>query len=480
MTAESIGKAFGVAALGWSVFYLSLVHIFVLWKWDSYSVSPRSRAAALHQMQQAQQRQAAVETTTEIRTVEVDDTATWSQTIAATRDALHAAEADMDRIQVKQAQLQTTLEQMNDTLDNLAVKEKTLTDLESELSSLPSVDASVFRDGTVPPEESLTFRLEKILSFKDLGLIDDIKDLQEAFTKLSKAMDEYLQEAGEDVQWEAINNVLQKTYPQKSSDISACPDIPEDDEQGKASSADLKKMESESGADIDAAPAVTEEDVEKRINEILENARSLYKETDQLPVSDETAARLEKVQKQLADEWMERVQEAFDDAALEAKTFAAQQNAMSEEDLVSEVVDEEDDDVKCAKSGDVLAVLEAGIEAVHRNRDLRDALHKAMSDRDPELRSVILDADLPLGESRPSISGPVTLRQYLDTALLANDVPEWIHAIVDAAGGHNDELDKIIDTWPENVGEVAVQKLLDLAGQVNLSKIQGQVSELFA
>ena len=159
-----------------------------------------------------------------------------------------------------------------------------------------------------------------------------------------------------------------------------------------------------------------------------------------------------------------------------------QRDAVDEEGLVTEVVgeDEEGTNANCAKTADVLAILETGIDAIHRKQNLQEALRQAMSARDRALGDVILDADLPLGETRPQAMGPSTLRQYLDSALLTHDVPQLLHAIVDFAGGYHDDLDKLIDTLPENVGEVAVQHALDAAGNVNLSKIQGHLTGYLA
>eukprot|EP00977_Amphora_coffeiformis_P016918 scaffold5364_cov164-Amphora_coffeaeformis.AAC.16 len=480
MTLQSIGKAFGLAALYWSVIYVVVVHLFVLWKWESYSVSPRSRAALMNQTKQAETKQ-------ETRTVMVDQTAEWTQTQATTRSAIESTQADIHRMEAKQAQLQGIMERMNRALDNLVVKEKALQELENILPSLlpPTKEEEfiIFHDGNVSSVEYMApFR--DLASISDLGDIGNTKDLQKAFSSVSEAMDTYLEEAGESTQWASINQLFRDaSYPDKASKVSACPVIPDNDVKEEDSPA---KEENSESADEEAnkdTPAATEEDVAARQNEIRAVWEALY-EDRVLPVSDGEIKRLEKVRQGLVDKWMQRVQESLDDALdkVELAIAEAQRDAVDDEGLVTEVVgeDEEGTNAKCAKTDDVLAVIEAGIDAVHRKQNLQEALRQAMSDRDRGLGDVILDADLPLGESRPQAMGPSTLRQYLDSALLTHDVPQLIHAIVDLAGGYHDELDKLIDSLPENVGEVAVQHVLDTAGSVNLSKIQEQLNVYLA
>ena len=497
MPADPRLKAAVAALRLWGIIWIVVVHIFVVWKWESYAVSPRSEAAVL--VLEQQQQQTKNQTTSlehppvatvqhQVRTVIVDQTVEWQTIIEATQNQLASTTADIQRLQAKQAQVQETLARMNRTLDNLSVKEKQLERLQKELENGEkppmAVNGPVFADGSVPPDELLSRHLTHILSMHDLGKITDKKDLERAFASILQAMRDM--ETNDTTQWVSVNDILRQSFPAKRSTISACPAIPQDDEETETFATNTSTTLKDSKKDKDEAestvPLVTVQDVENRQDEIRALWDTMYEEGRPLPVSDKEIKRLEKIRQDLVDEWMQRVQASLNEALdkVELAISAAQASyAESEDDLVSQVVetDEEEDEktAKCAKTNDVLAVLEAGIEAVHRNMDLQEALRKAMSERDRELKNVILDADLPLDEERPAKVGPETLRQYLDTALLAHDVPKWIHDLVDMVGGHNDYIDKFIDTLPENVGEVAVQKILDAAGQVNLSRIQGYV-----
>jgi hypothetical protein len=132
----------------------------------------------------------------------------------------------------------------------------------------------------------------------------------------------------------------------------------------------------------------------------------------------------------------------------------------------------------CSDIEDIKSILEAGIQAVYSKADLQETLFLAMIERDPDLSEAILDAQLPLGEKRPEISRPETLRKYLDTALLARDVPGWIHSFLDTAGGHNDIVDGLMDKLPDDAGERAVRYMLDWAGKVNLKYFQSEIEKL--
>lgn len=472
MTLQSVGRAFGLATLYWSVIYLVVVHLFVLWKWESYSISPRSRAALQNQTQKPEKKQ-------EIRTLVVDETAQWTQTIDSTRSAIETTEADIHRMEAKQARLQDALQRMNRALDNLVGKEKLLQEAELKLPSLPPTKEEqfvVFHDGEVAAAEYLEpFR--RLVSVSDLGEIGNTKDLQQTFASVSEAMDKYLEEAGDSVQWASINKLVRDDYPVKSSQLSSCPVITDDEEEDATAQVDSEGADDTTASDVSP---VTEEDLSHRQDEIRALWESLY-EDRALPVSDDEIKRLEKIRQGLVDKWVQRVQESLDEALDKVELAKAQSDAVDEEELVGEVVEtEEKDSVKCAKTDDVLAILEDGIDAVHRKKDLRVALQAAMKARDGDLGDVIFDADLPLGEARPRVSGPSTLRQYLDSALLVNDVSEWINALVDLTGGFHDKLDDFIESLPDNVGKVAVRKALEAAGYINLNEIQGHLSGYLA
>ena len=131
-----LGKALGI----WGILWVVLVHLFVAWNWDAYSVSPRSEAALLQQQQakaaENQTSAAEPEVIQEIRTIVVDETAQWEQTLAQTRARLDTTNTNIQRLQAKQAQVQESIVRMNRSLNNLIVKEKYLQTVQEELASL--------------------------------------------------------------------------------------------------------------------------------------------------------------------------------------------------------------------------------------------------------------------------------------------------------------------------------------------------------
>ena len=465
MTLESMGKACGVAVLRWSIVYLVVAHIFVCWKWDSYSVSPRSRIA-LDQRKIEHNK-------TEQEARRKRETAAWLQIVTATRSSVEATQADLRKIHDKQAQLDARLQKLSRSLEHISTKQKELQALEGELTDLPmNKELHFFQDGRVSPDKYFT-QVDELLRTADLAEISDTDDLRVAFTSATESMKKFLHEAQGEPRWAAVNDLLRQSYPPKRSQVSSCPDIPEEKQDEEAENIESNEPE----VDILEGPILTKADVDALLGEIRTARDSLYEKDRPLLVSDDEMKRLENVRQKMTGEWMQRVQQALDEALenVELALVSAQEHATDQAGR-----DEDHKDANCAGKADVLEVLEAGIEALYRKQDMQEALRLAMIDADPSLKDVILDADLPLGENLPQVSLPVTLRQYLDTEILVHDVPGWIHALVDAVGGHSDAIDNFVDTLPDNCGEAFVQEVLDLAGTVNLSNIQGKLETYIA
>lgn len=457
MTVETIAKSFGTALLYWVGFYAIIVHLFVIWKWESYAVSPRTSVVS--------------QTKKETVTLYEDQSNMWSQITQATKSEIEATQTMMRSIGSKQALLQQSLDDMIQTLDNLVEKQKNLENLENEVSLLTE-NLVIFRDGTEAPEQVLGY-FEGLAAVPDLGEIKNLPDLKRAFTLVIDGLDKQMNRVDE-VEWSALNRLFAGIkHPERVSEMTACPEIPEQNKEEE-------KEEPKSDVTITQTneTVLTEEDLVARQEEIRAIWDQVY-EDKPLPVTDNEIKRLENVRQKLVDAWLVQVQASYDKSidSLEEAIANALETMPDEETVEEEPVHE---DVNCAKTNDVLAVLETGIEAMYRKQDLQEALQKAMSARDPELRNVILDADLPMGESRPEIVGPATLRQYLDVAMLTHDVPGWIHGLLDLTGGHWDVLDNAIDRLPENAGEVAVKNVLVHAGKYDLDRIQGGIQDSIA
>jgi hypothetical protein len=424
-----------------------IVHLFVVWKFDSYK--PRNDAQTVNSVNR---------TAPEIVKIVVDQTDEWVQTIEATRATLAAKGAAVQQLEGKQRQLQERLDQMSRTMEILSKKESALVKMESDLASVPSTEGAVaFSDGTVAPNLS---RLQGILmNIPDLGVLEE-EDLRRAFSIVQESVGELIHSA-ESLNWSAVNQVLQENYPEKVSQVSAC--------------AAKLSQDSDSAKDVDTT-AVTVDDLVVRQDEIKAIWDTVYEDGRPLPLyGDGSIGQLEAQREELVQGWLQRVRASFDEALETAERAAADQQSMSPE----QASDNAKKQSTCAKTDDILAILEAGLDAVHRKKDLRESLRVALSARKSDMANVILDAVLPLDNPRPSIedSRSVSLRHYLDTSVLRHDVPSLIQKVLDLVGGYYDSVDQIIDSLPENVGEASVEYLLDAAGQFDLTWIKGGSTE---
>jgi hypothetical protein len=138
----------------------------------------------------------------------------------------------------------------------------------------------------------------------------------------------------------------------------------------------------------------------------------------------------------------------------------------------------------CLASADqVVSWVEAGINAIYRRKDVRQALLTALQKDAIDTNKIILDADLPQEQERSvAFSGAVNLRRLLDTPSL-REGSALVDRILDFIGGHYDGLDQVVDKFiyanvddETAVGKAFASTLLRASGKVNIpipSKLQG-------
>jgi len=138
-------------------------------------------------------------------------------------------------------------------------------------------------------------------------------------------------------------------------------------------------------------------------------------------------------------------------------------------------------DGSCLQStDDVVAWLEAGIDALHKKKDLRAALLKALQEDQVDTSQIILDADLG-GDAASTFdarSTSVNLRQLIDTPTL-HQGSVVIDRLLDWVGGKHDGLDDALDKFvyakvPSHddraVSRALVAYLLQKAGGVEIPR----------
>lgn len=136
-----------------------------------------------------------------------------------------------------------------------------------------------------------------------------------------------------------------------------------------------------------------------------------------------------------------------------------------------------DESSDCLKSADqVLPWMEAGLDAIHHNKDVRSALLRAWEATSVDSSKLILDADLSQAPRRkePIVPNRVNLRNLIDTPTLheSSMVVDWL---LDWVSGKHDGLDDFLDKYvyasvPDDkaVGKEAVARLLQAAGKVDI------------
>ena len=141
----------------------------------------------------------------------------------------------------------------------------------------------------------------------------------------------------------------------------------------------------------------------------------------------------------------------------------------------------DNDDTACLQSiRDVLPWLQAGLEAVYKKQDVRQALLEALEADGIDTSRILLDADLKNHKDPATLppSSTINLRQVLDQPTLH----EWsvvVDRFLDWVSGRNDSLDELLDQWvyahvPSEtdddrvVGRKLVSLLLREAGRVEI------------
>jgi hypothetical protein len=122
------------------------------------------------------------------------------------------------------------------------------------------------------------------------------------------------------------------------------------------------------------------------------------------------------------------------------------------------------DQQQCVQAHDVLPWLDAGLDAMYRQQDVRHALVQAV----PGVPLAAMNAVAAL--PRPGRTSHRNLRQWLDQPLADTlHIAQWLNAIVDAFSGYYEPLDQFVDSLElSDVGRTAVEQILRAAGRVKL------------
>ena len=139
----------------------------------------------------------------------------------------------------------------------------------------------------------------------------------------------------------------------------------------------------------------------------------------------------------------------------------------------------------CMQSQNVVPWLEAGLDAIYRRKDLRQAILYAIEESSSSVSGadgIILDAELNQsnrpGTTNKKTSGSGTnrsrsLRQVIDGPFLSDSMVRFINLVLDSVSGYNDRFDQFIDRLAaqnenSNIGHVIGTRLLKACGRLTL------------
>jgi hypothetical protein len=154
-------------------------------------------------------------------------------------------------------------------------------------------------------------------------------------------------------------------------------------------------------------------------------------------------------------------------------------SAVEEENDKTEslVLEAQDDDEENACQGatnkfDIDALLDAGLNALDRRRDMRASLLNVLKEVDPDsAETLILDADFIIEHHEPRFKSPdeIRLRALIDSPLLRNMATSFDY-LLDIIGGYYDPLDHQIDLLMEQFVDPSDHNLSSL-GRVVVTKL---------
>lgn len=183
--------------------------------------------------------------------------------------------------------------------------------------------------------------------------------------------------------------------------------------------------------------------------------------------------------------WLDRLENVTD--RLNHQIDTASSNLDSSVKEISEIIAKREyreggnPDCDASSVEDVLYFLEAGLDALTKRQDVRDALAAALESRDPDAaENLILDADLATDSSLPKIRSPasVSLLKLLNSPILGK-LTSLVDFCLDGIGGYIDPLDqfldaqaeKYVDTYNEDassLGKVFMVYALMQSGNLNI------------
>ena len=443
--ANERAKAAGMGALQslgcYFILYFIYVHLFVALKWNS-TLPTRDQFKVV------------------IVNPSVDDTSYKSS--SRNLESADKLLQDIMQAQVKEEN-DATIEDVRDLLDQWKKQLSKWSDRDKD------PNASFLSNGTIKFSSSMMDLTKELLQQTSLSEGKDTND----FTLRMKAIDDELETLLQRrmvVSWAEIHEILgtadDESFPSKekwSADaleemLCLSPVVPPDDENaigdGDRTSATVK------GDDDDTSDGV------RTVKD-----RSLYASEDDLEVH---WSDIEAVLNSRMSNPQERFQNSAEVMALMQESRKTLKGAFADadgivENMISESIEGADDKPAsssstssgCHDAADasiILDLVNAGLNALARNQDLRTELLRGLAELDAaSAENLILDADFKMEPFLPTIPYPQEMsaqRVLVDTPLLPH-LAAGLDKILDIVGGYNDSLDHYVDQLQERLVDVS-------------------------
>lgn len=423
----------------WIAVYVALAHCFVVWKWQTPHYYLQSDAIA---------------------SISAPTTIVIDPSVAAAAAAVEAN--TLLRLQ----QLDELAEKLQMAVDHSRQRNRAMEQQLSELGRLATManEAAISADDAFTTDDddddtttaaASTEKLHELLRRSNLSDFVSPSAIAESFALATAELEQLVV----DRNWDAVAAVLNEDYPSRDAIVVET----------------TATMSCRAGGGGGASQAQFDQ-AQKLVMDTFASQRDAS-----VPVSfPETVAMLRKT-----------LRAAVAKAASDASSAAASTNVQPPTTSSSM----ESFEAAAAACGDscltsedqVLPWLEAGLDALMRHQDVRSALLKAMDADEIDTSKIILDADFPADRQKQrqrrdddsDIDGPaamvkINLRQLLDKPTLheSSAIVDWL---LDFVSGKHDGLDDFMDKYvyanvpnDRDVGKFAVERLLKVAGKVNL------------
>lgn len=306
-----------------------------------------------------------------------------------------------------------------------------------------------------------SLHIANLLEYESLSNITDAT-FDSMTGKILRELEELITNQ-EELDWSAITKLLhqsdEQNFPRKEilskeeMYSRTCPtEIPEEEEEEDESD---EEDDSDNATKLDLTKYANNDDLEELIQSIEEAIEQRKEENELIDLF--FIENNGSLNKQLQSA-IESLSNALDDAnsfVMAASKEAAQKGGktLAKQKMKDALLHHHNIDIShCLEEDDLFALIDVGLDALHRKKNLRSTLLAKFQELDPEEASnLILDADLSAEPMLPdAVNNPtkVNARRFIDTPILKQSAAV-VDQILELMSGYNDWFDQQLDKFAE-------------------------------